>query len=88
MSITNQSKSPRLEPNALKVTDMSKEEAGLFNAASKYAQSGDLLNARDTYRKIIEKFPTSDVIVKAEEGLGNTNVAILLSSVMTPDSFL
>ena len=64
------------------------EETMMLNKANAELGEGELLKAKETYQKIIEKFPTSDVIVKAEEGLGDTNVAILLSSVMTPDSFL
>ena len=64
------------------------EETMMLNKANAELGEGELLKAKETYQKIIEKFPTSDIIVKAEEGLGNTNVAILLSSVMTPDSFL
>lgn len=86
MVTTNQSKAPRLKPNALKMTDASKEEMGLFNTASKYTQSGDLLNARDAYRQIIKKFPGSDNIQKAQEELENTNIGILFSPIPTPDS--
>ncbi|MDP3790700.1 MAG: L,D-transpeptidase family protein [Candidatus Omnitrophota bacterium] len=64
----------------------SKEEAELFELASRYEQSGDLLNVRDTYQKIIEEFPGSDNIQKAQEGLEGTNVRILFSPIATPDS--
>ena len=83
--ITNQSKAP--EPaDALKVTDGSLEETKLFNAASKYAQSGDLLSAKDIYRKIMEKFPGSSLTEKAQGALENTNIQIMASSISTPDS--
>ncbi|MFA5500333.1 MAG: L,D-transpeptidase family protein, partial [Candidatus Omnitrophota bacterium] len=64
----------------------SKEEENLFNLAAKYEQSGDLLNLRHSYQQIIEKFPSSTNIGKAQEGLENTNVRILFSPISTPDS--
>ena len=83
--ISNRSKA--LQPaDALKVTDASKEEVELFNAASKYAQSGDLLSARGTYRKIMEKFPGSANTEKAQSTLENMNIRIISSSIPTPDS--
>ena len=83
--ITDRSKA--LQPsNTLKVTDASKEESELFNAASKYAQSGDLLSARDAYRKIMEKFPGSANTEKAQGALEDTNIRIMTSSIPTPDS--
>lgn len=63
-----------------------REEDELFKLASKYEQSGDLLNLRDTYQKIMEKFPGSYNIQKAHEGLENANMRILFSSIPTPDS--
>lgn len=71
---------------AAKITKISKEEGELFNLAAKSEQSGDLLNARETYQKIIEKFSDSDNVQKAQEGLENINVRILFSPVPTPDS--
>ena len=63
------------------------EQTMMLNKANTELGEGDLLKAKETYQKIIEKFPNSDVIIKAEEGLGNANAAILASSIMTPDSF-
>lgn len=71
---------------SLKIGKAPKEEEELFDLASRYRQSGDLLNLRDTYRKIIEKFPASDNIQKAQEELENANILILFSPVPTPDS--
>ncbi len=83
--ITNQSK--KLQPaDILKVTDASKEEAQLFNTASKYSEAGDLLSAKDTYRKIMEKFPGSVNTEKAQASLEAINVRIINSSIPTPDS--
>jgi len=62
------------------------EEAKLFELADRYDRSGDLLSMRDTYRKIIEKFPASANAQRAQESLDNTNVRILFSTIPTPDS--
>jgi lipoprotein-anchoring transpeptidase ErfK/SrfK len=83
--ITNRPKS--LEPvNALKAAGASKEEVGLFDAASKYADMGDLLSAKDTYLKIMKKFPGSGLTEKAQGALENINIRIMTSSIPTPDS--
>ena len=81
----NQSGASR-QADALKLTNASKEEAELFNTASNYARSGDLLSARDTYRKIMEKFPGSINTEKAQAALENMNIQIMTSSILTPDS--
>jgi len=70
----------------MRVMNASKEEVELFNTASKYAQSGDLLSAKDTYRKIMDKFPGSVNTGKAQDALENTNIQIIFSSIPTPDS--
>ena len=72
---------------SLKINKTSGEEKELFDIASKYEQSEDLLNLRGTYRKIIEKFPNSSNVQAAQEGLENTNIRILFSPIPTPDSF-
>ena len=83
---TNQSNTPRPESNALKVTNASKEEVEMFNAASKYAEAGDLLSAKDTYRKLMEKFPGSVNTEKFQGAMENMNIRIMASSIPTPDS--
>lgn len=83
--ITNQSKAPQ-PADAMKATNAPKEEVELFNTASKYAESGDLLSAKDTYRKIMEKFPGSKNTEKAQGALENMNIQIMASSIPTPDS--
>ena len=69
-----------------RIENASKEERALFDLARKYENSGDLLSLRDTYRKIIEKFSSSDNVQKAQEELENTNVRILFSSIPMTDS--
>lgn len=83
--ITNQSKASQ-PADAMKATDAPKEEVELFNAASKYAQSGDLLSAKGTYRKIMEKFPGSKNTEKVQGALENMNIQIMASPILTPDS--
>jgi lipoprotein-anchoring transpeptidase ErfK/SrfK len=83
--IANQPKA--VQPvDAIKVNDASKEEVDLFGTALKYEQSGDLLSAKDTYRKIMEKFPGSANIEKAQGAMENMNIRILNSPIPTPDS--
>ncbi|MDP3730231.1 MAG: L,D-transpeptidase family protein [Candidatus Omnitrophota bacterium] len=83
--VTNRSRVPR-PADILKVTNASKEEAEIFSAASKYAQSGDLLSAKDTYRKIMEKFPGSANTEKAQNAMEDMNIRIMASAIATPDS--
>lgn len=83
--IINRSKAPQ-PADIIKVKNASKEEMELFNTASKYTNSGDLLSAKDTYRKIIEKFPGSVNTEKAQAALENMNIQIMASSIPTPDS--
>ena len=71
---------------ASNIEKASKEEDAIFDLAAKYERSGDLLNLRDSYRQIIEKFPSSTNVEKAHDGLENTNVKILFSPIPTPDS--
>lgn len=63
-------------------------EDAYWRLASKYEKSRDLLKLRDTYSKIIEQFPSSGKILKAQESLGDANVKLLFSNIETPDSFI
>ena len=72
----------------VKIESASKEEGELFALASRCEKSEDLLTAHDTYKKIMEKFPASDNVQKAQEGLERANVAILFSTMPTPDSVM
>jgi Uncharacterized protein conserved in bacteria len=83
--IANQPK-PAEPVDIPKTVNMPKEEVELFDAAVKYAQSGDLLSSRDTYRKLMEKFPGSASTEKIQNALDDTNIQIMLSSIPTPDS--
>ena len=58
----------------------------LFAKANEMTASGELIKARDTLRRIIEKFPDWNEISKVQEALDNVNIAILFSPIETPDS--
>lgn len=65
-----------------------KEERAYFTLAVDYEAKQDFVKARETYQKLIEKFPTSNSIIKAQEGIDNCNVRVLFSSELTPGSEL
>ena len=65
-----------------------KEERAYFTLASECEAKQDFVKAKDTYQKFIEKFPTSDRIIKAQRAIDGCNIKILFSSEITPDSAL
>ena len=65
----------------------SQQAAGAYLLlGSIYENRGELLKAKDTYQMVVEKFPSSNNILKTQDALENVNVKILFSSIMTPDS--
>ena len=86
IAVSGKKQAPASESIPSKIETASKEEAQVFAFAYKCETSGDLLTARDAYQKIIEKFPNSDNIQRAQEGLERTNINILFSPTPTPDS--
>jgi lipoprotein-anchoring transpeptidase ErfK/SrfK len=77
------------EANAdVKAQAPGESESDYFAAAADYNKKNDLVGERDSYRSIIEKYPGSANIAKAQEALDNLNIRILFSSALTPDSFL
>lgn len=62
-------------------------ESSLFKIAAIYEKRNDPLKARESYQKIIESFPASGDIQKAQEALDNLNIKILFSPMPTADSF-
>ncbi|MBN1527356.1 MAG: L,D-transpeptidase family protein, partial [Candidatus Omnitrophica bacterium] len=60
-------------------------EAGFFALASFYENRGDLLKAKDAYQKIMEKFPASANIARAQEAVENLNVKMLFSPTIASD---
>ena len=75
---------PRPSPGAEAVTI--NEEGMLFDRAQKAVDSGDLIKARDVYQKIVEIFPASGKIAKAQGSLEDLNVRLLFSDIPTKDS--
>jgi lipoprotein-anchoring transpeptidase ErfK/SrfK len=63
-------------------------EDAYWRLASNYEKNRDLLKLRDTYNKIIEQFPSSGKVLKAQEASGDVNVRLLFSNIKTPDSFV
>lgn len=74
---------------ALKVTQEAvSTESAYLKLASIYEKRQDLVMAKETYRKIIEKFPASGNILKVQESLDNINMKMLFSPDITADSFI
>ncbi len=63
-------------------------EDACWRLASKYDRDENLLKLSDTYKKIIEKFPSSNNILKAQEASENSNIKLLFSGIKAPDSFI
>lgn len=62
------------------------EEAMLFDRAQKAVDGGDLVTAKDVYQRIVEKFPASGKISKAQGSLEDINIKLLFSDISTKDS--
>ena len=76
--------SPKSVPDAGMVSI--NEENALFDRARKEFEGGDLVKAKNVYQRIIDKFPSSGKIAKAQEALDDLNIRILFSSILTKDS--
>ena len=63
-------------------------ESDYFASAADCEKKGDLIKAKEAYQKIVEKYPGSGNISKAQESLDNLNIKILFSSIITPDSLV
>jgi lipoprotein-anchoring transpeptidase ErfK/SrfK len=63
-------------------------EKSLLAVAESAEKNGDLLKAREAYKKFMERFPASDKSPKAQEALENLNMKILTSSIAPPDSLI
>lgn len=68
--------------------DSPKAEGALYILGSIYEKTGELLKAKEAYQKLIEKFPASGNVAKAQSSLENVNIQMLFSPAVTPDSFL
>ena len=76
------------EPKETAALTSGKSEADYFASAANYEKNGDLLKAKEVYQEILDKYPGSTSISKAQEALDNLNIKILFSPVTTPDSLL
>jgi lipoprotein-anchoring transpeptidase ErfK/SrfK len=65
-----------------------KAEDAYWRLAAIYERRQDLLKLKDLYQKMVESFPSSDNVLKAQDALEVTNVKLLFSGIETPDSFV
>ena len=63
-------------------------ESGYLASAADYEKKGDFLKAKETYQKVVEKYPGSANILKEQEALDDLNIKILFSPMITPDSLV
>lgn len=63
-------------------------DRALLEKAKELIQEGDLLRAKEALSKMLESYPNSADIQKAQEIHEDLNVKILLSRTMTKDSFI
>ena len=61
-------------------------ETAYFILGGLYEKIGNILKAKEAYQKIIERFPNSKRIAKAQEASENMNIKILFSPVITLDT--
>ena len=64
--------------------DSPKAEEAYLILGSVYENRREFEKAKDAYQKLVEKFPASNNVQKAQEAIGNTNVKMLFSSEPTP----
>lgn len=65
-----------------------KAEDAYRRLASSYEKKRDLLKLKEIYQRMLEEFPSSDNVLKAQQSLENTNVRLLFSDIADPDSFI
>ena len=68
--------------------DSPKVENALYTLGSIYEKTGELLKAKEAYQKLMEKFPASGNVARAQNSLDSVNIQLLFSPAATPDSFL
>lgn len=62
------------------------EEGALFDRAQKAMDGGDLVKAKELYQEIVDKFPASGKISKAQSSLEDINIKMLFSDIPVKDS--
>ncbi len=65
-----------------------KAEDAYWRLASTYEKKQDLLKSREIYQKLVEKFPSSVNVAKAQNALEEINVRLLFSGIPTEDSIV
>ncbi|MDD5496025.1 MAG: L,D-transpeptidase family protein [Candidatus Omnitrophica bacterium] len=63
-------------------------ELGLFLLGSIYEKKGDFSRAKEAYQRVIEKFPSSNNVARAQEAVENMNIKILFSPAVTDNSVI
>lgn len=66
----------------------SSADDGLVTLGQVYEQQGQLIEARATYRLLLERLPNSPLAAQAQERLGAVNVALLFSRAKTAEDGL
>lgn len=51
-------------------------------------QQGDWVAAQQAYQRVLQDFPMSDAVMLAQDALGNANMRLLLSPIVTPQDHL
>lgn len=75
-----------MEEAIAKDPDSLRNEDAYWKLAALYDRKQDIIKSTEIYKKILEKFPSSDNVLKAQEALDNNNVKLLFSDIPTPDS--
>lgn len=68
--------------------ESAKTEDAYWRLASIYEKRQDLLKLKEIYQKILEEFPSSNNVLKAQEAAENTNARLLFSDIADLDSFV
>ncbi len=61
-------------------------ESEYLASAENFVKRGDLLKGKEAYQGLIEKYPGSNNAAKVQEAIDNLNIAVLFSTIPTPDS--
>lgn len=77
-----------IETLAAKYPDSPHAEVGYFLAVSVYEKRGNFLEAKEICQKIVEQFPGSNNVLKAQDMLEDLNIRIFFSPVVTKDFFV
>ncbi|MCX5677597.1 MAG: L,D-transpeptidase family protein [Candidatus Omnitrophica bacterium] len=79
---------PDISKTAATISKPAEREDAYWRLASICEKKQDLLKLKNIYQQILEEFPSSNNVLKAQEALENTNVRLLFSDIQDPDSFI